>query len=79
MLVLSRRQHEQIVFPELGITIEVVRLQGNSVRLGIKAPDSVRIKRGELAAIDRDFQEPASHGLPITMKASVTPVVAEAA
>ena len=48
MLVLSRRSEEQIVFPELGITVEVLRIKGNVVRLGIKAPDSVRILRGEL-------------------------------
>lgn len=48
MLVLSRRENEQIVLPDLGITLEVVKIKGNRVRIGIAAPDSVRILRGEL-------------------------------
>lgn len=49
MLVLSRRPDEQIVFPELGISIKVIRTKGNQVRLGIQAPETIRILRGELA------------------------------
>ena len=49
MLVLSRRPDEQIVFPELGISINVTRTKGNQVRLGIQAPETIRILRGELA------------------------------
>lgn len=49
MLVLTRRAQEQIVFPELGITVEVNRISGNRVRLGISAPDDIKIVRGELA------------------------------
>ena len=48
MLVLSRRRDEQILFPELGITVKVISLEGNRVRIGIEAPDSIRILRGEL-------------------------------
>jgi carbon storage regulator len=56
MLVLSRRKDESIVLPDLGITIEVIRIKGNKVRLGIKAPDSVRILRSELESIATDFE-----------------------
>jgi len=49
MLVLSRRPDEKIVFPELGISIKVIRTKGNQVRLGIQAPETIRILRGELA------------------------------
>lgn len=52
MLVLSRRESETIEIPELDITIEVVRVQGNSVRIGIEAPKEIRIVRGEVAAKD---------------------------
>lgn len=55
MLVLSRRTNESVEFPELGITVEVIRLKGNTVQLGIKAPDSVRILRGELMASEAEF------------------------
>lgn len=57
MLVLSRKANETVVFPELGISIEVIRVKGQGVRLGIKAPDSVRILRGELESIVNQFQD----------------------
>jgi carbon storage regulator CsrA len=48
MLVLTRKPQEQI---RLGnnVTITVVRIQGNTVRLGIEAPHDVRVIRGEIA------------------------------
>jgi carbon storage regulator CsrA len=49
MLVLSRKQEERIVFPNLGIAVEVLRVKGGNVRLGVDAPRSVRVLRGELA------------------------------
>ena len=49
MLVLSRRETETVVFPGLGITVEVSRVKGKTVRLGIDAPDEIRVIRGELA------------------------------
>lgn len=48
MLVLSRKQDQSIVFPNLGISIEIVRVQGNRVSVGVEAPKEVRIVRGEL-------------------------------
>lgn len=47
MLVLSRKPGEKIVVGN-GITITLVALTGNQVRLGIEAPDQVRILRAEL-------------------------------
>lgn len=49
MLVLSRREQESIVFPKLGIRIEVTRIRGKAIALGIEAPESVRVLRGEIA------------------------------
>ena len=34
MLVLSRRESDKVLFPSLGITVEVLRIQGNKTRLG---------------------------------------------
>jgi carbon storage regulator CsrA len=48
MLVLSRRESEKIFFPDLGISLEIVRVKGNTVRVGIDAPQEVRVLRGEL-------------------------------
>lgn len=47
MLVLARKQNETIVIQN-EIEIQVLKVQGKTVRLGIKAPKDVRIVRGEL-------------------------------
>lgn len=49
MLVLSRRESEKVLFPSLGISVEVLRVQGNKARLGISAPANVPILRHEIA------------------------------
>ncbi len=48
MLVLSRRESEKIVVPELGITLAVLSIKGNVVQLGIDAPPEIRIFRSEV-------------------------------
>lgn len=48
MLVLARRPNDKVLFPQVGITVQVIRLDGKSVRLGIEAPDHIRILRHEL-------------------------------
>lgn len=50
MLVLSRRQNERISFPNLGIKVDVLRVAGKIVKLGIDAPEHVRIMRDEVSA-----------------------------
>lgn len=47
MLVLTRKSDESIYLGD-DITITVVEIKGNSVRLGIKAPGSLKIYRKEL-------------------------------
>ncbi len=47
MLVLSRKVGERLVIGG-NITVVVNRVAGNRVTLGIEAPDTVRIVRGEL-------------------------------
>ncbi len=53
MLVLSRRKEETIVI-DGNIEIEVLTVKGNTVRLGIKAPRSVKVLRGELAPFGKE-------------------------
>jgi carbon storage regulator len=48
MLILSRKPGEK-VFIGGNITVTVVEVNGNRVRLAFDAPDDVRILRGELA------------------------------
>ena len=49
MLVLSRREAERVLFPTLGISIEVLRVRGSVARLGIDAPPDIPILRHEIA------------------------------
>ncbi len=48
MLVLSRRETEKVLFPTLGISVELLRVQGNKARLGIDAPPEIPVLRHEL-------------------------------
>ena len=50
MLVVSRRCDEEIVFPAIGVTIKILNANGNRARLGINAPASIQILRGELVS-----------------------------
>lgn len=50
MLVLSRKPGESIVFPALGVTVRLLHAQGKRIRIGIDAPESVEISRGEVAS-----------------------------
>lgn len=50
MLVLSRRRNDKILFPNLGITVEILKVDGRTVRVGVDAPPEVAIQRHEIAA-----------------------------
>lgn len=47
MLVLSRRTNEAVII-DGDIKVVIVGIEGNQVKLGIEAPDDVRILREEL-------------------------------
>lgn len=57
MLVLTRRPDESIVFPGLGVTVQVVRINGSIARIGVDAPPELRVLRGELMAGRDDSEE----------------------
>jgi len=48
MLVLSRKESDKIVFPSVGITVEILRIQGGTIRVGIDAPAEIPIYRHEI-------------------------------
>ncbi len=52
MLVLSRKENESIEFPSLGVVIRVFGMTRRRVQLGIEAPVSLRVTRGEQGADD---------------------------
>jgi carbon storage regulator len=47
MLVLARKLGQEIVIDE-NITLKVLSVRGGTVRLGIEAPQSIPVERGEL-------------------------------
>ncbi len=51
MLVLTRKQNEAIVIDQR-ITVRLLRVQGNRIRIGIEAPQHVAIRRDELDPTD---------------------------
>jgi carbon storage regulator len=57
MLVLSRKPGEQIYIGS-HITITVVEVKGNRVRIGIEAPSNVTVLRAELNDFLKPNEEP---------------------
>ena len=51
MLVLSRKERQRIRLGD-NITVTIVRLTGDQVRLGIDAPRDIRVLRDELEPHD---------------------------
>lgn len=61
MLVLSRKRGESLLLGD-DVEIEVVRVQGNRVTLGVKAPKSVKVVRKEIySGSTTDTKNPAEH------------------
>src|SRR6056297_1683184 len=74
MLVLSRRENQRIVFPSLDISVDVVRVAGRVVRIGVEAPRDIRVLRGELAEnASAPSREAASQALGVRSEGSSTP------
>ena len=59
MLMMTRRAGQKIVVGD-GITIEVVEVSGNTVRLGVEAPRSVPVYREEIWTAVRAENEAAA-------------------
>lgn len=68
MLILSRKANESIVI-DGRITVKVVRVDGDVVKLGIQAPPSVAVHRQEVyEEIQKNNQEALTHGRPALPK-----------
>ena len=48
MLVLSRKPGEVVVVPQCKMTVTVIAVEGNKVRLGFVAPDEIDVYREEV-------------------------------
>ena len=60
MLVLSRKLNEKIVI-DGGIVVTVVKIEGGQVRLGIEAPNHIKVFREEI--LDRPRQSKPDQSL----------------
>ncbi len=54
MLVLSRKVGEQLVI-DGSITVTIIEVKGNRVKIGITAPPEVRVDRGVVHERTREF------------------------
>ncbi|QDU75797.1 Carbon storage regulator [Bremerella volcania] len=70
MLVLSRKA-SQIIHIGADVTVKVLGVSGNTVRLGIEAPTEVSILRGELR--DDVGQQDSDESLPGSIQVHPTP------
>ncbi len=52
MLVLSRKLNEKLMI-DGGIVVTVVKIEGSQVRLGIEAPDHIKVFREEILCKSR--------------------------
>ena len=60
MLVLSRKEGDEILLPELDIVVRVLKVRGKAVSVGIQAPRGIRIVRSELES--HDYEENGTWG-----------------
>jgi carbon storage regulator len=81
MLVLTRKLQQQIKIGEQ-ITVTILRVKGNTVRVGVEAPREVRVVRGELPKVGETAEpaEPseASEGQTVVVTAADDQQIAEA-
>jgi carbon storage regulator len=65
MLVLSRKKNESIIIND-DITIVVVEIRGDKVRLGVEAPKEVPVHRNEVYEAIRRNQQKQDAEHPVT-------------
>ena len=78
MLVLSRKPGEKVVIGN-SITLAVVEVRGNRVRLAFDAPDQVRILRAELACRQGEPLDADLDGRPSSSRAAASALELEQA
>src|SRR6476659_2845670 len=76
MLVLTRKLQQQIKIGEQ-ITVTILKLKGNTVRVGIDAPRDVRVVRGELPK-DGAAQDAACNDTPQILESAAAAITAPA-
>lgn len=57
MLVLSRKTRQKVII-DGQVEIEVLEIKGNVVKLGVSAPKTINILRGELLPVEIEMNMP---------------------
>ncbi|MEC8338399.1 MAG: carbon storage regulator [Planctomycetota bacterium] len=70
MLVLTRKSQDSVRIGD-NITVTILRIKGNTVRIGVEAPDDVRIVRGELPRFEVPAETPTGNEGPPRRQPSV--------
>ncbi len=63
MLVLTRKSQDSIRIGD-HIKVTILRIKGNTVRIGVEAPDDVRIVRGELPRFEDPVESSSGRTAP---------------
>lgn len=64
VLVLSRKVGQKLVVPALGLSVEILGVAGDRVRLGIEAPPGLTVLRNELLERTDTSPSPAIEAAP---------------
>jgi len=59
MLVLSRKSQQSIDFPTLGVSVQILKVAGQTVRVGVEAPREVPVLRSETAVFEETLERVA--------------------
>lgn len=68
MLIITRRAGEKLMIGD-DIVVEVLEIVGNQVRVGIQAPQSVRVYREEIWLAVKEENRAAATGAPAALPA----------
>ena len=55
MLVLSRKLNQSVII-DGQIEIQILKIKGNTIRLGITAPKNIKVLRGELSPFEIEMR-----------------------
>jgi carbon storage regulator len=64
MLILSRKINEKVVIGD-DITVSIIEIRGDQVRIGIDAPKKVKVFRQEVYDAIKDENKAASKSVPV--------------